>query len=60
MNNYDKRKLGIQQTDLDPINTLENKIESESPVLLQPTLQQSTDVDNNKFKIINIQRHVRA
>ena len=54
MNNYDKRKLGIQQTDLDPINTLENKIESESPVLLQPTLQQSTDVDNNKFKIINI------
>lgn len=54
MNNYDKRKLGIQQTDLDPINALENKIESQSPVLLQPTIQQSTDVDNNKFKIINI------
>jgi hypothetical protein len=54
MNNYDKRKLGIQQTDLDPINALENKIESESPILLQPTIQQSTDVDNNKFKIINI------
>ncbi len=54
MNNYDKRKLGIQQTDLDPINALENKIESESPILLQSTLQQSTNVDNNKFKIINI------
>jgi hypothetical protein len=54
MNNYDKRKLGIQQTDLDPINALESKIESQSPVLLQPTIQQSTDVDNNKFKIINI------
>ena len=54
MNNYDKRKLGIQQTDLDPINALENKIEIQSPVLLQPTIQQSTDVDNNKFKIINI------
>jgi hypothetical protein len=54
MNIYDKRKLGIQQTDLDPINTLENKIESESPILLQSTVQQSTDVDNNKFKIINI------
>ena len=54
MNIYDKRKLGIQQTDLDPINALENKIEIQSPVLLQPTIQQSTDVDNNKFKIINI------